>query len=161
MKMLGATEVFGKPAPQLGDITDTVRDELLTAGKAAATAAVSNRVDSLTSSIHERAERLRNPGDAVAARAGEATEAAGTAGRTASSGARRATSAAGGAARRATGRGRPGARDLWGLEGAEAVLTLRAVITNGDFGEYWRFHLASEHQWLYPGTAQGKYTLRA
>ena len=29
----------------------------------------------------------------------------------------------------------------WGLEGAEAILTLRAVISNGDFGEYWRFHV--------------------
>ena len=29
----------------------------------------------------------------------------------------------------------------WGLDGAEAVLTLRAVISNGDFEEYWRFHL--------------------
>jgi hypothetical protein len=49
----------------------------------------------------------------------------------------------------------------WGLEGAEAVLTLRAVISNGDFEEYWRFHLAREHQRLYPGTAQGQYTLGA
>jgi hypothetical protein len=32
----------------------------------------------------------------------------------------------------------------WGLEAAEAILTLRAVITNGDFEEYWRFHLARE-----------------
>jgi hypothetical protein len=32
----------------------------------------------------------------------------------------------------------------WGLDGAEAVLTLRAVISNGDFDEYWRFHLARE-----------------
>ena len=30
----------------------------------------------------------------------------------------------------------------WGLDGAEAVLTLRAVISNGDFEEYWRYHLA-------------------
>lgn len=29
----------------------------------------------------------------------------------------------------------------WGLDGAEAVLTLRAVMSNGDFPEYWRFHL--------------------
>ena len=49
----------------------------------------------------------------------------------------------------------------WGLDGAEAVLTLRAVISNGDFEEYWRFHLDREHQRLYPGTAQGQYTLRA
>ena len=26
-------------------------------------------------------------------------------------------------------------------------------------GEYWRFHLACEYQRLYPGTAQGQYTL--
>ncbi|WP_239342360.1 ISKra4 family transposase [Frankia sp. CiP3] len=32
----------------------------------------------------------------------------------------------------------------WGLEGAEAVLGLRAVITNGDFDAYWRFHLRQE-----------------
>jgi hypothetical protein len=49
----------------------------------------------------------------------------------------------------------------WGLDGAEAVLTLRAVISNGDFDEYWRFHLAREHQRLYPGTAQGQYALGA
>jgi hypothetical protein len=49
----------------------------------------------------------------------------------------------------------------WGLKGAEAILTLRAVISNGDFGEYWRFHLAREHQRLYPGTPQGQYTLGA
>ena len=46
-------------------------------------------------------------------------------------------------------------------DGAEAILTLRAVISNGDFGEYWRFHLAREHQRLYPGTRQGQYTLGA
>ena len=49
----------------------------------------------------------------------------------------------------------------WGLDGAEAILTLRAVISNGDFDDYWRFHLAREHQRLYPGTAQGQYTLGA
>ena len=49
----------------------------------------------------------------------------------------------------------------WGLAGCEAVLTLRAVISNGDFGDYWRFHLAREHQRLYPGTAQGQYALGA
>ena len=47
----------------------------------------------------------------------------------------------------------------WGLDGAEAVLTLRAVMSNGDFHEYWRFHLQREHQRLYPGIKQGQYTL--
>jgi hypothetical protein len=49
----------------------------------------------------------------------------------------------------------------WGLDGAEAVLTLRAVISNGDFGQYWRFHLTREHQRLYPGTTQNQYALGA
>jgi hypothetical protein len=49
----------------------------------------------------------------------------------------------------------------WGLDGAEAVLTMRAVISNSDFKEYWRFRLAREHQRLYPGTAQGQYALGA
>jgi len=49
----------------------------------------------------------------------------------------------------------------WGLDGAEAILTMRAVISNGDFEEYWRFHLACEHQRLYPGTTQGQYALGA
>jgi hypothetical protein len=49
----------------------------------------------------------------------------------------------------------------WGLDGAEAVLTLRALISNGDFEEYWRFHLEREHQRLYPGVKQGQYTLGA
>lgn len=111
LKVLSNTGAFGKLAPQLSEIADTVRDDLLDAGKAAVAAAVSNQVDSVTSSIHDRAERLRNPGDVVAEGAGEATEAAGAAGRTASSGARRATSTAGGAARKATGRGEASAPD--------------------------------------------------
>jgi hypothetical protein len=32
----------------------------------------------------------------------------------------------------------------WGLAGAEAVLTLRALIDNHDFDEYWRFHTAQQ-----------------
>jgi hypothetical protein len=42
----------------------------------------------------------------------------------------------------------------WGLDGAEAILTLRALISNGDFDQYWRYHLTQEHQRLYPGTTQ-------
>jgi hypothetical protein len=47
----------------------------------------------------------------------------------------------------------------WGLEGAGAILTLRAVIASGDFDDSWRYHLAKEHQRLYPGTEQGHYIL--
>jgi hypothetical protein len=34
----------------------------------------------------------------------------------------------------------------WGLGGAEAILKLRALIANGDFDDYWAFHLRQEHQ---------------
>jgi len=34
----------------------------------------------------------------------------------------------------------------WGLEGAEAVLRLRALRSSGDFDEYWSFHLESERE---------------
>ncbi|MDQ1022798.1 hypothetical protein QF035_010760 [Streptomyces umbrinus] len=49
----------------------------------------------------------------------------------------------------------------WGLDGAEAVLQLRTLITNGDFDNYWVFHAAREHQRLYPGPDQQKYSLTA
>jgi len=32
----------------------------------------------------------------------------------------------------------------WSLEGAEAVLRLRAIRSSGDFDEYWRFHVQQE-----------------
>jgi hypothetical protein len=34
----------------------------------------------------------------------------------------------------------------WGLQGAEAVLKLRALWSNGDFDTYWAFHRAHEHR---------------
>jgi hypothetical protein len=34
----------------------------------------------------------------------------------------------------------------WSLVGAEAVLKLRALISNGDLEAYWAFHLRKEHQ---------------
>ncbi len=34
----------------------------------------------------------------------------------------------------------------WSLTSGEAVLLLRAVIANGDFDQYWRYHLQREHQ---------------
>jgi hypothetical protein len=34
----------------------------------------------------------------------------------------------------------------WGLDGAEAILKLRALISNHDFDQYWTFHLAQEHR---------------
>jgi hypothetical protein len=32
----------------------------------------------------------------------------------------------------------------WGLAGAEAILKLRAIKANGDFEDYWQYHLAQE-----------------
>jgi hypothetical protein len=61
-KMLASTEALGKVGPELGEIATTVRNDLLDAGKAAATAAITGRIESLSDSIHERAETLRNPG---------------------------------------------------------------------------------------------------
>lgn len=34
----------------------------------------------------------------------------------------------------------------WSVEGAEAVLKLRAVRSNGDFDKYWRWHLDQEQR---------------
>jgi hypothetical protein len=119
MKMAGSTEAIGKIAPQLTEIVDTVRGDLLDAVKAAAAAAVTSQLDSLTGSLHERADRLRTVGEGTVEDVGEAAgqaadtgRAAADAGHRAASGAAgRATSTVGGAARRATGRGRPAARD--------------------------------------------------
>lgn len=33
-----------------------------------------------------------------------------------------------------------------GLAGAEAILKLRALISNGDLDAYWSFHLVQKHQ---------------
>jgi hypothetical protein len=107
MKMLGNSDVLGKVSPQLGELADTVRGDLLGAGKAAAAAAVSNRVDSLTDSLHGHAERLRNPEAAVAGGADQAAETGRKAGRAG----KRAAAGAGDTARRAAGRGRGRSRD--------------------------------------------------
>ncbi|HYB27005.1 MAG TPA: ISKra4 family transposase, partial [Solirubrobacteraceae bacterium] len=42
----------------------------------------------------------------------------------------------------------------WGLAGAEAILKLRAIIANGDFEEYWRFHLAQEQHHVHQARYQ-------
>jgi len=34
----------------------------------------------------------------------------------------------------------------WGLDGAEAILKLRALRANGDLDHYWTYHLAQEHK---------------
>ena len=34
----------------------------------------------------------------------------------------------------------------WGLDGAQAILWLRAINASGDTGAYWDWHITQEHQ---------------
>lgn len=80
-KYLSKTDIAGALGPQVTEIVNTVRGELLDAAKSAATAAVTNRIDSLSENLHDRAETLRNP-EAAVDKAGETVGRAGeTAGR--------------------------------------------------------------------------------
>jgi hypothetical protein len=79
-KMLGSTDIAGTFGPQVNEIVSTIRGDLLDAGKAAAATAVSSRMDSLSDSLHERAEAFRNPEAAVAGAGRAAGETAGRAG---------------------------------------------------------------------------------
>ena len=49
----------------------------------------------------------------------------------------------------------------WGLEGAEAVLKLRAITANGHFEDYWRFHLRREHERIHHAKYQDGQVLAA
>ncbi len=43
----------------------------------------------------------------------------------------------------------------WGLDGAEAILKLRALRSNGDFDNYWNFHLARERERIHESRYAG------
>jgi hypothetical protein len=49
----------------------------------------------------------------------------------------------------------------WGLEGAEAILKLRALTASGDFNAYWRYHLRREHERIHHAKYRGTYVLAA
>ena len=49
----------------------------------------------------------------------------------------------------------------WGLEGAEAVLKLRAITANGDLDAYRRFHLRREHERIHHAKYQDSQVLAA
>jgi len=49
----------------------------------------------------------------------------------------------------------------WSLPGAEAVLKLRALISNGDFEPYFAWHLEREHQRNHQARYQDNYSLTA
>lgn len=61
LKAVGSTELLGKLTPELGEIADTARTELVDAGKTAAMALVTSRVESLSDSLRSRADVLRDP----------------------------------------------------------------------------------------------------
>jgi hypothetical protein len=104
VKLLNSTDLAGSLSPQVTEIVDTLRGDLLDAGKAAATAAVSNRIESFSDNLHSRAETLRNP-TAAAADAGEAVSDVGK------GTGKRVKSTAGGTAGRLRRRGRPADED--------------------------------------------------
>jgi hypothetical protein len=49
----------------------------------------------------------------------------------------------------------------WGLAGAEAILKGWALISNGNFDEYWAFHMRQEHQRVHSARYQDNVTLAA
>jgi hypothetical protein len=49
----------------------------------------------------------------------------------------------------------------WSLDGAEAILKLRALTANGDFEDYWRFHLRQEHKRIHHAKYRDDYILAA
>jgi hypothetical protein len=121
IKMLGSTEALSGLSPQLADLAQTMRGDLVDAGKAAAVAAMNNRIGSLSDTLHERAESLRNPVGDVADGAGAVAEggrdAAHEAGRRAGEGGRAAQEAGG----RAAGAGRRAAQEAGRRAGGAAI----------------------------------------
>jgi len=81
-KYLGKTDIAGALGPQVTEIVNTVRGELLDAAKGAAAAAVTSRIDSLSDNLHDRAETLRNPEAAAGKVSDTADETVGRAGET-------------------------------------------------------------------------------
>jgi hypothetical protein len=49
----------------------------------------------------------------------------------------------------------------WGLNGAEAILKLRALTVSGDFDAYWRYHLRREHERIHHAKYRDTYVLAA
>jgi hypothetical protein len=74
VKALGSSDLLDNVSPQLGDIADKVRGDLVDAAKAAAVAAVTGRIESLTDSLQERTGTLRAPAEQAAGKPGETAE---------------------------------------------------------------------------------------
>ena len=69
-ELLGSSDVLSKISPQVGEITDLIRGDLADAAKTAAMAAVTSRIDSLSDSLRDRADALRQPGGKVQEKTG-------------------------------------------------------------------------------------------
>lgn len=82
-KLLGSTGLLPSLPPEISELVDTVRADLMPAGKAAVSTAATSRMDALTDAIHERAELVRDPGAAAAGTADTVKDTAGKAKRTA------------------------------------------------------------------------------
>jgi hypothetical protein len=77
VKLVNSAGLLNAMPSEVGEIIDVVRGDLVPAGKAAVSAAATSRVDALTGSLHERAEKLRDPGAAAAEAADETKRRAG------------------------------------------------------------------------------------
>jgi hypothetical protein len=58
-KLIGSTDALGKLSPQLTEVTDLIRGDLVDAGKAAALTAVRGRIDRLSDRIQDQADAFR------------------------------------------------------------------------------------------------------
>jgi hypothetical protein len=58
-KMAGSSDALGKVSPELGEIAEMVRGDLLDAGKAATMTAVRGRIDQMSDKLHDQAEIWR------------------------------------------------------------------------------------------------------
>lgn len=58
-KLIGSTDALGKLSPELGEITDMVRGDLLEVGKTAMLTAVRGQVDRMSDRLHDRADAIR------------------------------------------------------------------------------------------------------
>jgi hypothetical protein len=58
-QLIGSTDALGKLAPQLTEVTELIRGDLVDAGKAAALSAVRGRIDNLSDRIQDQADAFR------------------------------------------------------------------------------------------------------
>jgi len=75
-KLIGASGLLPALPPEISELVDTVRADLVPASRAALNVAATSRVDALTDAIHERAELVRDPAAAAAETAATAKDTA-------------------------------------------------------------------------------------